>query len=291
MSHVAPTAVAPNYSNPVQPSIPTHSIAAIYACHWLDHRWSNHLTAYIDITAYSSPNGKWLICYNIILGEFINFSVLLHRATFLDAATKPLPSTQQPIKRLKPLSCECRPGTCSYLSLTLSHNPTKVLKPLTLQNWHHYDAKFRTLAAVNPFFCWDQRHPYLWLECLIRSSNAGCAPYCKATTHFPDNCPQSSFRDSKSTHTPFELENPFHLYVASSTKIAAPEPPVTANTSAYPVKATSLESTATKTRVNLPGNDNPASSLPPNIKCDNVDRQLQIYCRPQGSLTWISVGG
>ena len=62
MAHVASTAVAPNYSNPVQPSTPTHSIAAIYVCHWLEHRWSNHLTTYIDITAYSSSNGKRLIC-------------------------------------------------------------------------------------------------------------------------------------------------------------------------------------------------------------------------------------
>ena len=38
MAHVVPTAAAPNYWNPVHPSIPTHSIAAIYACHWLDHR-------------------------------------------------------------------------------------------------------------------------------------------------------------------------------------------------------------------------------------------------------------
>ena len=110
------------------------------------------------------------------------------------------------------------------------------------------------------------KHPDLWLVCLIRSSNAGRALNCKVTTHFPDNCPQSSFYDSKSTHTPSKLENPFHLYVASSTKIATPEPPVTTNTSAYPVKATTLESTATKTRVNLPGNNNPR----PNIKCDNV---------------------
>ena len=37
MAHLAPTTVAPNYSNSVQPLMPTHSIAAIYACHWLDH--------------------------------------------------------------------------------------------------------------------------------------------------------------------------------------------------------------------------------------------------------------
>ena len=141
------------------------------------------------------------------------------------------------------------------------------------------------------FFSRYQRHPDLLLKCLIRSSNTGHAPYCKATTHFSDNCAQSSFCDSKSTHAPHELENPFHLYVASSTKIVTPEPPVTTNTSAYPVKATTLESTAIKTRVSLPGNDNPTSSQPPNIKCDNVDRQLHIYCRLQGSLTWISIGG
>ena len=68
-------------------------------------------------------------------------------------------------------------------------------------------------------------------------------------------------------------------------KVAAPEPLVSTNTSACPVKATTLKSAASKTRTDLPDNDNLASSRSLNIECDNVDRQLHIYCRPQGSLT------
>ena len=73
--------------------------------------------------------------------------------------------------------------------------------------------------------------------------------------------------------------------MVSSTKVTVPEPLVSTDTSACPVKATTLESAASKTKIDLPGNDNPASSRSLDIECDNVDRQLHIYCRPQGSLT------
>ena len=82
---------------------------------------------------------------------------------------------------------------------------------LPLQSWLQYDAKFRTLAAANPLLRWDQRHPDLWLECLaLGNKEQQCwpCPYCKATTHFPENCPWSPFRDSKSTPTPAEPRRP-----------------------------------------------------------------------------------
>ena len=77
-----------------------------------------------------------------------------------------MPSPNPCHKPNNPLSCECRPGACSYLSLTLSHNPTKVLvlipyqhpicsatKPLPLQSWHHYDAKFHTVDRQLNIYC------------------------------------------------------------------------------------------------------------------------------------------
>ena len=36
----------------------------------------------------------------IIQDEFIDFSALLHRAVFPDTTANPLPSTQQPIKKI-----------------------------------------------------------------------------------------------------------------------------------------------------------------------------------------------
>ena len=58
----------------------------------------------------------------ITQGEFIDFSVLLHRDTFLDAAAHPLPSTQQSIKRVYPLSCDA-----GVEPVSISHNPAKYL--------------------------------------------------------------------------------------------------------------------------------------------------------------------
>ena len=233
----------------------------------------------------------------IIQGEFIDFSVLLHRATFLDATADPLPSTQQPIKKISSFVMWMQAWNL-YLLVILSHNPAKVLEMipyqrlicsattlLPLKSWLQYYAKFCTLAAANPLLRWDQRHPNLWLECLAlgnKEQQRWPCPYCKATTHFPENCPQSLFVITNQLLHHLSLKDPFHQYVVSSTKVTAPEPLVSTDTSACPVKATTLESAASKTRTDLSGNDNPASSRSLDIECDNVDRQLHIYCRPQG---------
>ena len=47
-----------------------------------------------------------------------------------------------------------------------------------------------------------------------------------------------------------------HQYAMSSTKVAAPEPLEYIDICAYPGEATTLESAATKTRADLPDNDN-----------------------------------
>ena len=108
-----------------------------------------------------------------------------------------------------------------YLSVIRCHNPTKALEMISYQNlicsanallplqsWLQYDAKFRTLAASDPFLRWDQRHPDLWLECLALSNKEQQrwpCPYCKATNHYPENCPRSPFRDSKPASRPPEF--------------------------------------------------------------------------------------
>ena len=143
----------------------------------------------------------------------------------------------------------------------LSHNTTKVIEMipyqhlicsattlLPLQSRLQYDAKFRTLAAANPLLCWDQRHPDLWLEYLALSKQeqqCWSCPYYKATTHFLDNCPHSPLyvMTNQLLHC-LSIESPFHQFAASSTRVAAPEPPATTVTSAYPVKAAILESAA-----------------------------------------------
>ena len=153
----------------------TCSIAPSYACHWLDH--ASTALPPIDNTAYSPPNGHRHLttrtCSNtpkIIQGEFIDFSVLLHRATFPDATADPLPSTQQPIKKISYFVMWMQAWNL-YLSVILSNNPAKVLEMipyqrlicsattlLPLKSWLQYNAKFCTLAAANPLLRWDQRH-------------------------------------------------------------------------------------------------------------------------------------
>ena len=80
------------------------------------------------------------------------------------------------------------------------------------------------------------------------------------------------------------IESPFHQFVASATRVAAPEPPATTVTSACPVMAATLKPAATEIKA-VPDNNNPASLQSLTIECDKADRQLHIYCRPQGALT------
>ena len=174
-----------------------------------------------------------------------------------------------------------------YLSVISSHNPAKILEMIPyqllicsattlppLQSWLKYDAKFRTLAAANLLLCWDQRHPDLWLECLaLGNKEQQCwpCPYCKVTTHFPENCPQSPFRHSKSTPTPPEPGRSLPPICGEFNQGHC-----TRATSKYRHICLSCQGnhpriSCLKTRADLPDNDDPVSSRSLNIKCNNGD--------------------
>ena len=223
MAHGATTAVAPSYSDTVQPPIPALLPPAMPATGCTMHEPPYHqLTTQPTVHPKATdtlPPVSTQICQKIIQGKFVDFSVLLHRATFRDATADPLPSTQQPIKKISSNVMWMQVWNL-YLLVILSHNPAKVLEMISyqclicsatallpLQSWLQYDAKFCTLAAANPLLCWDQRHPDLRLECLAlgnKEQQHWPWPYCKVTTHFPENCPQSPFRHNKSIPTPPE---------------------------------------------------------------------------------------
>ena len=104
LAHGAHTAVAPSYLDAVQPPIPTPLLPSIPTT-----AWTIHQPAYHQVTTQPTvhpmakdtlPPVPAQLRQNIIQGEFIDFSVLLHRATFQDASADPLPSTQQPIKKV-----------------------------------------------------------------------------------------------------------------------------------------------------------------------------------------------
>ena len=101
-----------------------------------------------------------------------------------------------------------------YLVVLLAHNPSRAElfgyqrlicsanTLLPVHSWLQYDSKFRTLAAADPLLRWDQRHPDLWLECLAsgQQNKRWPCPYCRATNHFPSNCPHAPFRYKKKIH-------------------------------------------------------------------------------------------
>ena len=73
------------------------------------------------------------MCQKIIQGEFTDFFVLLYKAAFPDAAADPLPSARQPIKKISSFVMWMQAWNL-YLSVILSHNPTKVLEMIPYQS-------------------------------------------------------------------------------------------------------------------------------------------------------------
>ena len=120
MAHGAPTAVAPSYSDTLQPPIPALLPPATPATGWTMQQQPYHqLTTQPTVHPMATdtlPPVPAQIRHKIIQGEFIDFSVLLHRATFPDATADPYHQPNSPLKRFHPLSCGCRPGTCIYRS-------------------------------------------------------------------------------------------------------------------------------------------------------------------------------
>ena len=97
MAHGALTAIVPSYSVTVQPPIPVLLPLFMPATGWTMQQPPYHkLTIQPTVHPMATdtlPPVLAQICQKIIQGEFIGFSVLLHRATFPNATVDPLPST------------------------------------------------------------------------------------------------------------------------------------------------------------------------------------------------------
>ena len=104
MAHGAPIAVASSYLDTVQPTIPALLPPPMPATGWTMQQPPYHqLTTQPTVHPMATdtlPPVPAQIRQKIIQGKFIDFSVLLHRATFTDATADPFSSTQQPIKKI-----------------------------------------------------------------------------------------------------------------------------------------------------------------------------------------------
>ena len=145
----------------------------------------------------------------ILQGEYVDFAMLLHRAKISEVLKVPVLSYKPPaIKRITSFDTWMQAWNL-YLAIISAHNPLRALEFFgyqrlicsahtlhPLESWLQYDYKFWTLAAADPLLWWDQRHSDLWLECLAsshQSTKCWPCPYCRATNHFPENCPHSPF--------------------------------------------------------------------------------------------------
>ena len=155
MAHGASTAVAPSYSDTVQLLIPALLPPAMPAAGWTMqqppyNQLTTQPTVYPMATDTLSPVPAQ-IRQKIIQGEFIDFSVLLHRATFPDATADPLPSAQHPIKKISSFVMWMQAWNL-YQSVIPSHNPAKVLemiRTLSVSNLlSHYTPATPKLASV-----------------------------------------------------------------------------------------------------------------------------------------------
>ena len=149
----------------------------------------------------------------IVQGEYNDFSILLSKTTFVDTMGQPSGTQQPNVKQISSFATWMEAWNI-YLSVLLSSNPGRALEIVGYQQlicsanklfpinaWLQYDSKLRTLTATNLHLHWDQHHPDFWLEALAlsnidkQSSKRWPCLHCKATTHFPENCPRSPFRE------------------------------------------------------------------------------------------------
>ena len=155
----------------------------------------------------------------IIRGEFVDFAVLLHKTSFVDAAQQTTQHYTHKPPAISSFSMWMQAWNI-YLSVILTHNAARALEligyqriitsanqSLPLKAWLQYDGQFRTLAASNPHLRWDLRHAELWYEAMAtpntqRDTKRWPCPYCGAKNHFPENCPRSLFRDSSQYNRP-----------------------------------------------------------------------------------------
>ena len=104
LAHGALTAAAPSYLDAVQLPIPTSLPPSIPTTAWTMQQLPYHQVTTQPTVHPMAKNTLQPVPaqlrQKIIRGEFIDFSVLLHRATFPDVVADPLSSTQQPIKKI-----------------------------------------------------------------------------------------------------------------------------------------------------------------------------------------------
>ena len=159
----------------------------------------------------------------ILRGEYVDFSVLLDKTSFVDTTHTTQHSTHKP----PPISSfpMWMQAWNTYLTVTLTHNPARALElvgyqriitsasqSLPLKAWLRYDSQFHTMAASNPYLRWDQRLPDLWHGTVTSTTNTNTqrwpCPYCGAKNHFPDNFPHSPFCDSSQRTRPPNRREP-----------------------------------------------------------------------------------
>ena len=68
----------------------------------------------------------------ILQGEFIDFSMLLHKTKFPDTMADPSPSSQLPIKQISSFAMWMEAWNL-YLSVIANHNPSRALEILPYQ--------------------------------------------------------------------------------------------------------------------------------------------------------------
>ena len=176
----------------------------------------NYTSSHIPATNYSPsstlPPVPVQLRQQILQGEYVDFAMLLHKATFSDVLEVHASSRQPVIKPITSFDTWMQAWNL-YLSVLLGHNPSRAVELsgyqrlicsantlLPVRSWLQYDSKFRTLAAADPLLRWDQRHPDLWLECLAsvqQNAKRWPCPYCSGTNHFPSNCLQAPFRQKQ----------------------------------------------------------------------------------------------
>ena len=95
-----------------------------------------YLTYYADIMLNSF---RYLLCSKLCQhnrrvpkGEFIDFSMLLHKTKFPDTMAGPCPSSQWPIKQISSFAMWMEAWNL-YLSVIANHNPSRALEILPYQ--------------------------------------------------------------------------------------------------------------------------------------------------------------
>ena len=121
-------AAHPMYPAIVQPPISTLLLPLMLTSSWTMqqppyHQLTKQRPAH-QMTSDILPPMLALIRQKIIQGEFIDFYVLLHKATFPVASADLSPSAQQPIKKISSFVMWMQAWNL-YLSVILSHNPQK----------------------------------------------------------------------------------------------------------------------------------------------------------------------